>query len=292
MLSCSTISGLFTANINVNKLDAAFDIDPLFSKMSKAFDEGGAKGLLLANLGVGVEGCNIVFDSSADKEEADNTWNKEGFIDISGLISKLQETSMDRLPLVPQLSSLRAELSQLHSQGFTSDEKTPEKRRAIHYGPDVDEEEEADRSIHQEALERSRASVGRSFLADDCDSPMQQDSSHHSDDHGDFFAGDFDDDDVDGEPFAPRFSTLSAGSFTQNRRKSTAALLDALSSSQSWWTQSDSHVYWKFDQHNHWAGVAHWKKPGRRRDRQTKQPGAKRRTRHPASQRNCRKRSW
>ena len=51
----------------MSKLDSAFDIDPLFHKMSKTFDEGGAKGLLLVNLGVGSNGCNIVFDS---KEEA------------------------------------------------------------------------------------------------------------------------------------------------------------------------------------------------------------------------------
>lgn len=43
--------------------------------MSKTFDEGGAKGLLLVNLGVGEHGCNIVFDSSHhndDKEEEDH----------------------------------------------------------------------------------------------------------------------------------------------------------------------------------------------------------------------------
>lgn len=57
---------LATANINMSKLDSAYDIDPLFHKMSKSFDEGGAKGLLLGNLGVSSKGCHIVFDS---KEE-------------------------------------------------------------------------------------------------------------------------------------------------------------------------------------------------------------------------------
>jgi hypothetical protein len=50
----------------MSKLDSAYDIDPLFHKMSKSFDEGGAKGLLLGNLGVSSKGCHIVFDS---KEE-------------------------------------------------------------------------------------------------------------------------------------------------------------------------------------------------------------------------------
>lgn len=52
----------------MSKLDSAYDIDPLFHKMSKSFDEGGAKGLLLGNLGVSDRGCHIVFDSKADDE--------------------------------------------------------------------------------------------------------------------------------------------------------------------------------------------------------------------------------
>lgn len=114
-----------TANINMSKLDSAYDIDPLFHKMSKSFDEGGAKGLLLGNLGVSQHGCNIVFDSKADDEdggatkmkldkineedeeekadeeagEEDNEFNidpedakvwNEGEIDITNLASKLQ----------------------------------------------------------------------------------------------------------------------------------------------------------------------------------------------------------
>lgn len=53
----------------MSKLDSAYDIDPLFHKMSKAFDEGGAKGLLLGNLGVAQNGCHIVFDSKESEEE-------------------------------------------------------------------------------------------------------------------------------------------------------------------------------------------------------------------------------
>lgn len=53
----------------MSKLDSAYDIDPLFHKMSKSFDEGGAKGLLLGNLGVSENGCHIVFDSKEDKAE-------------------------------------------------------------------------------------------------------------------------------------------------------------------------------------------------------------------------------
>ena len=34
----------------MKKYDLSFDVDPLFYKMSKIFDEGGAKGMLMNNL--------------------------------------------------------------------------------------------------------------------------------------------------------------------------------------------------------------------------------------------------
>jgi condensin complex subunit 2 len=121
-----------SANINVSKLDSAFDIDPLFHKMSKTFDEGGAKGLLLVNLGVGANGCNIVFDSkeeaasiAQDEEKEDDSTipgREEGLIDISSLNTKLESmlggASIESIPLVPQLRSLREEYGQLESEGF------------------------------------------------------------------------------------------------------------------------------------------------------------------------------
>ena len=39
-------------NIDTNKYDLEFDLDPLFQKTSAKFDEGGAKGLLLNNVAV------------------------------------------------------------------------------------------------------------------------------------------------------------------------------------------------------------------------------------------------
>jgi condensin complex subunit 2 len=51
--------------LNAKKLDMEFLIDPLFRKTSAAFDEGGAKGLLLNHLSVHHvnHGCELVFDS-------------------------------------------------------------------------------------------------------------------------------------------------------------------------------------------------------------------------------------
>jgi len=143
-----------TANINMSKLDSAYDIDPLFHKMSKSFDEGGAKGLLLGNLGVSENGCHIVFDSKEDKdehragarldkiiEEGDEVdefnidpdeavvWNEKD-IDITNLAAKLESMlasyghrTSSSVPFVPQLESLRCDYAALEEEGFVVDEK-------------------------------------------------------------------------------------------------------------------------------------------------------------------------
>ncbi|XP_004506251.1 condensin complex subunit 2 [Cicer arietinum] len=48
--------------LNVKKFDAAFVVDPLYRQTTAKFDEGGAKGLLMNNLGV-YGGCKVLFDS-------------------------------------------------------------------------------------------------------------------------------------------------------------------------------------------------------------------------------------
>ncbi|CAK7349006.1 unnamed protein product [Dovyalis caffra] len=57
----STLEPSFEA-LNVKKFDVAFAVDPLYHQTSAQFDEGGAKGLLLNNLGV-YGGCRVLFDS-------------------------------------------------------------------------------------------------------------------------------------------------------------------------------------------------------------------------------------
>ncbi|XP_040988210.1 condensin complex subunit 2-like isoform X4 [Juglans microcarpa x Juglans regia] len=57
----STLESSFEV-LNVKKFDGAFSVDPLYHQISAKFDEGGAKGLLLNNLGV-YGGCRVLFDS-------------------------------------------------------------------------------------------------------------------------------------------------------------------------------------------------------------------------------------
>ncbi|OVA03419.1 Condensin complex subunit 2/barren [Macleaya cordata] len=61
MSPISTLESSFEA-LNVKKFDVAFAVDPLYHQTSAQFDEGGAKGLLLNNLGVYGD-CRVVFDS-------------------------------------------------------------------------------------------------------------------------------------------------------------------------------------------------------------------------------------
>lgn len=99
-------------NINAPKLDCIHTADPLFQKTSKAFDEGGAKGMLLNNIRVSSTSCNIVFTTTglgpADVADVTDTDDKAAsatqttnesikssihnqnhhFIDISDLLSR------------------------------------------------------------------------------------------------------------------------------------------------------------------------------------------------------------
>lgn len=49
-------------------ISVAFTVDPLYHQTSAQFDEGGAKGLLLNNLGV-YGGCHVLFDSFESPEK-------------------------------------------------------------------------------------------------------------------------------------------------------------------------------------------------------------------------------
>jgi condensin complex subunit 2 len=60
-VAVSTLQNL--ENITLEKFDLAFEVDPLFTKTSAQFDEGGARGLLLNHLSV-FNDCDIIFDSN------------------------------------------------------------------------------------------------------------------------------------------------------------------------------------------------------------------------------------
>ncbi|XP_024033064.1 condensin complex subunit 2 isoform X2 [Morus notabilis] len=80
----STLESSFEA-LNVKKFDVAFAVDPLYHQTSAQFDEGGAKGLLMNNLGV-YSGCKVLFDSLEVPGKCiscDNQQDKTNTIDLS-----------------------------------------------------------------------------------------------------------------------------------------------------------------------------------------------------------------
>jgi condensin complex subunit 2 len=291
------------ANINISRLDSAFDIDPLFHKMSKTFDEGGAKGLLLANLQT--NNGSIVFDSTEQQE--DNTFHdrlQPESVDISSLQQKLEsvfaEQPLEDMQLVPQLASLRAEHATLETQGFVVTDQLPKSKRFL---PTEDEEELADKSIHQDALERSTRTPAKSIIRDDDDddSSMYRGSppafnitpqgefaaeQYGSDDFG---GGDDDDDDdfinflaqentnshrYSGASFAAGSAIGSNDPFTDQGPSPTAMLLDAIANtdllSQSDYTFLNQRALSQVE--NLWAGATHWKPLRKNMGKRAKDP--------------------
>ena len=117
--------------------------------MSQKFDEGGAKGLLLVNLGVASDGCRVILDSKEDTTDSDKDEPyaedkgddndeddvmeniacvvDEGEVDISDIRNKLQElllcSPLESIQLVPQLEELRDSYNALEEEGFTDKSK-------------------------------------------------------------------------------------------------------------------------------------------------------------------------
>lgn len=80
----ATLEASFEA-LNMKKIDVAFSVDPLYHQTSAKFDEGGAKGLLLNNLGV-YGNCHVLFDSFEVPEKFilnDSQNDKSELIDLS-----------------------------------------------------------------------------------------------------------------------------------------------------------------------------------------------------------------
>jgi condensin complex subunit 2 len=237
--------------------------------MSSAFDEGGAKGLLLVNLGIG-ESCNIVFDSTeADVADEHLVAEVSGDgINIQSLRQKLEAQLEDEelfdLHLVPQLSSLRAEHDSLVDAGYcepavmnTVGPKTPGRRR---YKSSSADEALADRSIHEQVRGRIRLS-----MVDDQESSMPPGTPHddasisqHSTSAVNFVSDyDFGGDDADGDTLFDNFIANPRFSEEPEPRNETMHLLDAISSGR---TQLSTDDFNYFPDKNQWAGSDHWKK--------------------------------
>ncbi|GMH86891.1 hypothetical protein TL16_g10685 [Triparma laevis f. inornata] len=291
--------------LNMNKLDSAFDIDPLFRKMSKTFDEGGAKGMLLANLSVSTEGCGIVFDSKEDesdrKRRTDEMADGEDVekveeekpspkkINIGGLRSKLKTllsaSSLSELSLVPQLTQLRNEYESLKQEGHVAVQK---KKKSKRYANSAEDEAEAEQEVVREHAERSHATTALNATGNDdmgfADNDDEFDGYMAMDDGADNYAT----------------TSFSNDLFDkQNNGGAVNQIIDAIAAAPTeddeeggGGRSSNAHSYYNLEDvlkgsqgklGNNWAGAAHWKRGSKARspsaavtpDGETKKSGGK-----------------
>ncbi|OQR84800.1 condensin complex subunit 2 [Achlya hypogyna] len=129
----STVKKMSTANttetnlnnITMKSVDREFQVDPLFQKMSQAFDEGGAKGMLLVNLSVH-DGCKIMLDSSdvqAVPNKAVTPANEpktKPLINISSLAKRLRAapTLVESYDICPKLEHFYDQLKTMNHDFF------------------------------------------------------------------------------------------------------------------------------------------------------------------------------
>lgn len=98
-----TLESSFEA-LNVKKFDVAFTVDPLYHQTTGQFDEGGAKGLLLYNLGV-YGSCRVLFDSfeAPDNCILSDIQEKAEVIDLSFAKEKIEQMIV-HMPLCNDIS--------------------------------------------------------------------------------------------------------------------------------------------------------------------------------------------
>jgi hypothetical protein len=105
------------ASLNAKEVTGEFQVDPLFRKTSAAFDEAGARGLLLNNLHV-QGACHLVFDSS-DSAEATQETESSGAggsrIDVSDILAVLGDLRLESLQLCPLVAPFKDTIHRLES---------------------------------------------------------------------------------------------------------------------------------------------------------------------------------
>nr|GMC85654.1 condensin complex subunit 2 [Ipomoea batatas] len=142
----STLESSFEA-LNVKKFDVAFAVDPLYHQTSAQFDEGGAKGLLLNNLGVyGL--CRVLFDSlevpgkctptavqSEGSEVIDVSFAKDCIEEMVLNMSKKDEISPSLRHIIHQFDEDACRLSETYVSAQNSSEQDFD---TIDHAPEAD----------------------------------------------------------------------------------------------------------------------------------------------------------
>jgi len=270
------------STLNINGLDLTYDVDPLFHKMSKSFDEGGARGLLLNNLSVGRHGCSIQFDSKANDEfDADlvnddhskdqttsemgqNLDNNDNHYHTKNEEDQKEERDEENTSSATvDITCLRSKLdSLLHNQPLHSLQLLPQlrslrtsvrdavdllvsatPRRSKHYSVPDSVEREAEVSIHAEALERSKSFV---VASNDPHNPIRlTEEWDDNEDEGNIFDND---DDAAFDDFIAMDATQ--GSFVEQsheQQQMNHPVLDAICTSEKLFERGDRYGYFHMD---------------------------------------------
>ena len=260
------------SQLHSKKLDLEFSVDPLFKKTCADFDEGGAQGLLMNHLSLGVGsdgGMRVVFDASdstAKVEEDEIVEEPEDEIDLSFLRSKVTvlplQSVIDPEPtaeFLPDLSCLEekaishalAEFS-FSKDAFTLDDTTFFQDNTTGHNLDSDHDDDV-------------GGVGMEDMDVDRDAPAAEDffvgaDAVNEDYGGEAFGGDPPcDDHANGSVGTPREGEAHLGSFVPFDPRRAPTERDLVMAMTDAGGDGDMMDY--FDQNflKNWAGPEHWK---------------------------------
>lgn len=245
-------------NINVNKFDLGFEVDPLFEKTSASFDEGGTFGLLLNHLWSQDDSCELLLDSNIVLEEKKlptdgvNT-EQPGEIDLTEIREIYAGKSLNGLQICSHFADFEF-------SNWNGDE-TETYKTAMSKGTSSDQA--FDMAAVPEPL--------------DIDEPLHDPTDH-------FGGGDFSDDDVGGggvdtyESMGDRSVFMTDGQEARvitgtSACRSTSGTAGELCLQLS--LQPTEYSYFDMNAMDAWAGPKHWKvkaKPQEEKKARTKKP--------------------
>ncbi|XP_041370641.1 condensin complex subunit 2-like [Gigantopelta aegis] len=216
-------------NINVNKFDLEFEVDPMFHVMSAAFDEVGTSGLLLNNLRCFDDSQQLVLDSSAlisVDHDSQKQEERKPISDVAEIKELLQKADFDKRHICPAFSEFKFK-----------DDVTPSAKSQPEFIFDMNAEPEPIPQVEDEFLDvQSELAENLSDGDNPDDDAVYDDNALESNIVGD-----------------SRTAQLMHSAFKDLTHGSTGSLLQILASEPS------DYSYFNKALLQTWAGPAHWR---------------------------------
>ncbi|KAG7443664.1 barren [Guyanagaster necrorhizus] len=247
------------SQLRIKKLELEFSVDPLFKKTCADFDEGGAQGLLMNHLSLGVGndgGLRVVFDAgdSVSKGEDDEDVDEpEDFIDLSYL----------RKEFLPDLNALEYKEICHSLKDFSFSKKTFSSADTTFYKDnpqadfDDDDEEFGPADSLDMDIDNSEQAIEDFFQGDEAPADAYADESFDGDNFGgdDFGGGDEHSNDSYGVPADhDGSSTGTYASFDPRQASNDHNLVLAMGGNVDATMESFDKTF-----NTNWAGPEHWK---------------------------------